>query len=479
MAEISVTGSKIGSHLERLLGAEAIEPGSEPGYELCKVIYTSHPLGSKIVDTPIQMAQSMPREIAVPGSPGERVVKAFTDKAKQIGEDDLTANLARQASIYGVSSIILGVKDMPSDATIDPYDLPKLHSEDRLFFNVVDPLNTAGSLVLDQDPNSPMFQKHDGVAVNGRRYQAGRACTLLNEKPVYIKYSDSAFGYVGRSVFQRALYPLKSFIQTMRADDMVARKAGIIVAALKAVSSAANRMMAAIVGIKRSIIKEAQTDNVISIGEGETVTTLDMANVDKALGTARRHVLENVASACPMPAIILNSQTFAEGFGEGTEDAKNVALFIDGKRSWMQPAYDWLDKIVMHLAWTPEFYATIQAEFPEEYRDVSYESAFNGWADSFQAQWPSLLKEPESKEVEVEDIKAKTIIAMLETMLPEVDPENKVRVIEWAANNLNENKRMFPYPLVLDYDTLREYTPPTPEPALEAPHEPRPFSAAA
>jgi len=33
-------------------------------------------------------------------------------------------------------------------------------------------------------------------------------------------YTQAAFGFVGRSVYQRPLYPLKSFVQTMITDDL-------------------------------------------------------------------------------------------------------------------------------------------------------------------------------------------------------------------------------------------------------------------
>jgi len=65
-----------------------------------------------------------------------------------------------------------------------------------------------------------------------------------------------------------------------------------------------------------------------------------------------------------MPAKILLQETFAEGFGEGTEDAKYVARFIDGIREEMAPLYNFFDMIVQRRAWTPDFYKLIQEDFP-------------------------------------------------------------------------------------------------------------------
>lgn len=51
-----------------------------------------------------------------------------------------------------------------------------------------------------------------------------------------------------------------------------------------------------------------------------------------------------------MPAIILNSETFAQGFGEGTEDARSVAVYIDNIREWLEPLYDYFIRICQYRA---------------------------------------------------------------------------------------------------------------------------------
>ena len=113
---------------------------------------------------------------------------------------------------------------------------------------------------------------------------------------------------------------------------------------------------------------------------------------------ARQNILENIATAADMPAILLKQETFAEGFGEGTEDAKLVAGFIDTFRREIKPVYDFMDAITMHRAWNKEFFAVMQKEFPDAYGKMSYDEAFYEWSSSFAAEWPSLLTEPEFEE---------------------------------------------------------------------------------
>jgi len=448
---------------------DEIVPGAAPSYQLCREIYCYHALGKKLVDSPIAMAQSQPREIAVPAAP-DRVAEAFEEAWKNLGADRHIANVMRTSRIYGIGSI--AVLDGEETDPAVPLDYAKI-SDHQLSFNVLDPLNTAGSLVLDQNPNSPAFQKVESISVAGKHYHRSRAAVVLNEDPLYIEYTTSAFGFVGRSVYQRALLPLKTYVQSMITDDMIVRKVGVLIAKQKQAGSAIDQAMAMIAGLKRSLLKEAETDNVLSIGLDEDVESLNFQNAEGPYALARKNLLENVATSADMPAVIINSETFAEGFGEGTEDAKRVASYVDRVRIEMAPLYAFFDPIVQRKAWTPDFYKTIQAEFPEEYGDVDFNEAFYRWSNSFAAEWPSLLTEPESEQIKVDDVRLKAVVAMIEVLAPKLDPENMAITLKWAQENFNQRKLLFQTPLELDFDALREYVPP--EPAKE-PDAPKPFA---
>jgi hypothetical protein len=250
----------------------------------------------------------------------------------------------------------------------------------------------------------------------------------------------------------------------MKTDDMVTRKAGLIVAKMKQAGSIINSMMSTMAGVKRNLLKEAQTDNVISIDLEEEISAIDLQNVNSAMAESRKNILNNIAAGAGMPAILVNEETFAEGFGEGTEDAKHVAMFIESFRKDMQKLYEWFDMIVQYRAWNEEFFATMQKEFPDEYKGKSYALAFADWRQSFQASWPSLIVEPESEAAKKDDIKLKAIISLLEVLLPECDPDNKATVIEWACDNFNALETLFTSPLVIDAEELANYEPPMPEP---------------
>jgi hypothetical protein len=200
---------------------------------------------------------------------------------------------------------------------------------------------------------------------------------------------------------------------------------------------------------------------VISISPDENIESLNMQNLDGPMELSRKNILENIASAAGMPAKLLTEETFAEGFGEGTEDAKAVARYIDGMREKMQPLYDFFDRVVMYRAWNPNFYKIIQKEYAE-YKDIPYRQAFYQWKNSFAAKWPSLLTEPDSELVKVDEVKLRAVMAWVQLIMPIADPDNKARVIEWAVDNFNSLKFLFDTPLVMDYEELANFEPEPP-----------------
>ena len=463
----------LGTSLQQLLMCDGIVPGVQASYQQCKTIYAYHPHGAKLVDFPIQMAQYKAREITVPKAPddGAMLVEAFTAEWKKLQADRHIFNFGRLSRIYGVATLGLMVD---GDKPGEPVDFTKLDKA-KIAFNVWDPLNTAGSLVLNQDPNSIDFQKVPGVSVNGTAYHRSRTVVLMNEDPLYIEYETAGFGFLGRSVYQRGLVPLKSFVLTLATDMMIALKAGVLIAKMETQSSAVDGPMSFLFGQKRQMVKEAEVGNVLSIGVSEDIESLDLHNLDGAYILARKNIIENEAASCGTPAKIVLAETFAEGFGEGTEDAKAIAQFIETIRTWLNPAYDWMDQIVMYRAWNEDFYETVKSKYPKEYGKVDYKTAFQEWKNSFTAQWPSLLDEPESEKLQGEDVVLKAIIAVVEVLAPLIDPENKARLIEWMADCLNEKKRLFTSPLELDIEAIASFEPPSP---IAEPEEPKPESAA-
>ncbi|EPW8638129.1 TPA: DUF1073 domain-containing protein [Klebsiella pneumoniae] len=461
MNEDDIAIGSCSPELITLLDSDDIQPGMSAGYQTCKTIYLFHPLGGKMVDRPIKMAMNESRTVHISQAYGieQRLRDAFEREWKALGADKHIANAARISRIYGVSAIAMLVDNQEPSSAVDYRTLYK----HNVTFNILDPLNTAGSIVLNQDPNAQDFQKVDGIRVAGKPYHKSRCVVQQNEDPIYLAYNSAAFGFTGRSVYQRALFPLKSFIQTMRTDDMVSVKGGLLVTKIQGPSSVVNNMMQKLSGIKRMMLKRGKTGEVLQIGSNDSIESIDLSNLEKPLDSSRNHILENIAAAADMPAIILNSETFAQGFGEGTEDARSVAVYIDNIREWLEPLYDYFIRICQYRAWSIEFFQSLRADFPE--LKNTYSLYFSSWINNFEYRWPSSLKEPESEKVKVDEIRFKAIVSMLEVLLPQTntDDKNRALLIEWAQTNANANESLFPQRLDLDIDSLKVNRPQPPQ----------------
>lgn len=479
MSEALVESSPIGNELTKFLVCADITPGDQPSYQMCKTIMNYHPLGQKMTESPVKFAQSQEREIVVEAKGATDLAKeAFTDEWVALNVDTVIRNVKTQSRAYGAASVAILAEGVPTDRPLDLRTLPDL----KIAFNVFDPLNTAGSLVLNQNPNAFDFQKAiEGIRVQGTTYHPSRTCIVLNGEPIYIAYTGSSFGYVGRSVFQRGLFPLKSFVNTMVTDDMISRKAGVLVVKQEVAGSIVDSLMGKVAAFKGALLKAAQVGNVLTIGLKEEAESLNLQNLDGAFGMARTNILKNIATSCDMPAWFLENETMVGGFGEGEEDAKNIAHYIDGLRKEMRPLYAFFDEIVMARAWSPAFFERIKRKFPEDFEKVGYAQFFYDLKNSFSAIWPNLLTEPDSEKSKTEDARLKGIAAAVETLSPLLDPVNKATLVTWAADEINQNKTMFKTKLVFDADLIEEYVPPAEMAEKEAgePPAPKPMSAAA
>lgn len=443
-----------------------IEPGAAPGYETCKIIYLYHPVGAKMVEKPVKIAMSQSREVTVEGHPDE-VKEAFIAEWDKRALNPMVFNTRVLSKVYGITTLAVKVEGQPPENALELKDIHKR----EVVFSIFDPLNTAGSLVLSQDPLAFDFQKPREVSVNGQVFHRSKTCVVMNEFPIYIAWTSSAFGFVGRSAYQRSLLPLKSYVQTMITNDLISRKSGVIIAKIKQGGSVINEGMLGMLGIKRNVVKVAEVTNVVSIDVDEFIESIDLKNLSEPYAKAREFIIQDITSGAPMPSKMLSEESYAAGFGEGSEDAKEMARFIDGEREGMEPIYRFLHPFVWRFAWTPEFYEGLKEKYPERYVGVSYNAAFYSFVNGFRSTWPSLLTEPDSEKVKVDDVKLKALIAIYEVMRTDLDPDNKAQLIQWVADGFNELRLLFGSPLVLDWDALASYTPPEQD-AVEGPDKP-------
>lgn len=449
------SGSGLNSQLWDLLLAEDIIPGTAPGYNTAKIIYTFHPLGRKMVEIPLEKAFSQEREISFSDPTitiEDELIRRYRKEWKKIGglgANTIIFRIAVLSRIYGVGSLLCGTKGADPE---DELDLDTLHKQD-LYFSMLDPLNTAGSLVLQQDPTAPDFLQPQQIWAAGKNLHPSRTAVLIHEQPIWIEWTDSAFGFIGRSVFQRSLYPLKSYILSMVADNEIQKKLMLLIAKMKSPGSILDKRTLDFFGLRRSKLKESATGNVLSIGTEEDVGAIDMKNVNESGTYARNNIIRNIAAASGMPALLLLDERIADGFGEGKEDAKEIGIYIDTIRNELGGMFEFMDKLVMRRAWNPEWYKSIQSQY-SEYADLDYDAALFQWMDAFEATWPDLYQAPESEQLDSESQKVMVALKVFAELSQGMDPENKASMMEWVQDQIHNTKLFSKTDLEFDPDSL-------------------------
>lgn len=439
-----------GSPLYNILNAQAIVPGEEPSYQICKDLYLYHPLGKKIIDAPINKAMAKRREIVVTEDMPEYVIKRFQEVWDELQIDHYVADNYRLARTYGISVVAVMQPNDKNEKPLTPEELRGSYLKGTLKFNSLDPLNAAGSLVGQLDPNRPDFLKYATCAIQGKPYAASRTHIHLYESPIYLSFTNSAFGYVGRSVFNRALYPMQSFLQSMITDNLVIMKSGVLVAKVKQASSIADKLQMWAESFRLNLLKQAKTGNTISILPDEDIESLDLHNIDYQ--APRKNILENIALSLDMPASFMTNESLAQGFGEGSEDAKLIAAYIDLVRLEMQPIYEFFDNIIQVVAWSPEYYATIESD--EAHKGISYEEWYVKVRRSFKAIWPPAMEPTKKEQVLLERERYTSLIEVFNTMRLVCKGENLGKLVGWVQSNLNESKDLFTNTLHLDLEEI-------------------------
>lgn len=455
MAEIQLN-TNLSSELCKILESDEIQPGTDVGYELCKLLWQYHPLGGKLVEKPITMAMCKPRLYNVETDPDERVVRQFEKVWKRMNMSERIKNLFFVSRCYGAAAIGVG-----SDGTAcrDPLPTFGLQEED-VYINVWDPLNAAGSMVTDQNPNSRYFQQaNKTLKISGKQWHHSRTLKIFNGTPIYLEYQNSTFGFTGRSVFQRVLFPMKSYVGTMTANDLVSQKAGVMVAKTAQNGSVISGIMAAAAKAKREIVKIARTGGVINIGTGDDIESLNLQNIDKALNAARDNIISDIASGSDVPAVLIKEEAFSNGFGEGTEDSKAISQYVDGVRETIAPVMEYFEQLVQYIAWTEDFFTSLKSDYPEIITE-DYKTTFYQWRLEFTAKWQELVEESPDKHRESDSKVVQQAVAIFSSVSPQVDPSNRAILADWLSNVANSTKTYGDVPLIIDMGTLSKYQPP-------------------
>ena len=116
---IAIAGASLGTQLQQLLMADDIVPGADASYQTCKTLYLYHPMGGKMVDTPISLAQSQPRTLSIPDGPEDMVRDQFLREWENLRADQHIATAMSLARTYGIGTLALGAVGVPVNEPIN------------------------------------------------------------------------------------------------------------------------------------------------------------------------------------------------------------------------------------------------------------------------------------------------------------------------------------------------------------------------
>lgn len=445
--------------MDSLLGSHNATDMAYLNYDLCKLVYVFHPLGKRIVDLPIDLSSGQERVISVKHpSKSEELIAEFNRVWKNYNFKNIIKRLAKTSRIYGIGALFLKVEGYD-----DTEPLPSdLNWTDITFTPFVyDALNISGSATNNQDLTKVNFLKVEDVFRSGEKLARDRSYVLNNGDPIYNQFSSSSLGFAGRSIYQNCITELRTWLDIAMADAMVARKCGLIIAK-ETYGGSATELQRKSLETKRQLLKMGRTNDVLSVGSDVDIKTLDLQNIDRSLDVARNHTIENIANATDIPTIILGQQKFTQGFGEGSEDTKNIGRFIDSVREWEQGVYQFIDNFVMKVAWNFDFLKSLNQQNGDIFNkkgDITYEqylSTFQKLKNSFSYSFPSYLTETESEIAEGDAKRMQIFNDVYDRLLPLLDVDGKAKVTSWYIDGFNSLKSNSQIKMVYDEPDLQK-----------------------
>src|SRR5580700_67369 len=115
----SFTATPFTTSWQNIMDAGDIVPGDQPSYQTCKDIFLHHPLGGKMAESPIRLAQSQERVITVEGAPERDLVEAFQEELKKLQCSKNILNTGTLSRVYGLSSLAAGTVGKKTDAPLN------------------------------------------------------------------------------------------------------------------------------------------------------------------------------------------------------------------------------------------------------------------------------------------------------------------------------------------------------------------------
>lgn len=369
-------------------------------YQECKDIYRFWPLGKRVASSLPNFAMSADREIIVKDSPSE-IVDQFKKTAESLQLDKQIRKCSIYSRVFGLAAMFVACENVAVTKNLTRKDV----LNNRIVFNVLDPLNIAG-IRVNQDANSLQYQKVEQIQINGGQVVGSkRATAIFNDLPLYLKFSPSTFSFSGPSIYQNMTGVIKSWNRAIVALERIATKAGSIVVKSNSLAHASGIDIAA---TKRNLqlIRNMENDGIAALNEGGEIEFFQLngvAEIDSIINQLNTSLMMALSDT---PSAILLDKNLANGFADGSEDMKAIIMSVDNFRKLaLSPLYNFADPFVMYKAWDDEFIETMKKEYPDLYRGMSNIEILTSWVQGFSFKWGNLYPEPEKDRLDTNSVK--------------------------------------------------------------------------
>lgn len=289
-------------------------------YQNVQDIYLNFPLGSRIVNLPINLAfcnfktglENFDTEMI-----NSLDIPFLITKAKEF---------IRSVRIYGISGLLAITEN---DNISEPLLKSKIINS-NLRFNVADPLQM--NTQIDTNANSFSYRRVKKVSIGGKSINHNRILILQNgQNQLNLKFNDASFSWAGLSVYS-SIFPILNLLNT----SLVSLERQMLFSSLMIlnqdkldITSNANQK---VLEEQSQIIKNAKQNSVIILKNGLTLNQFKLENLAPLQST-----LENInnllAISSDIPSLIFSGEKLSNGFSEGNTELELLNLYLDNIRN--------------------------------------------------------------------------------------------------------------------------------------------------
>lgn len=408
-------------------------------YSDCRNIYKYWALGKRIARALPVFALSAPRKIVFENMPSA-CMDYFLDIERKMQINKLLKEALTNIRIFGVSGICFVCENKDLNEPISYEDTIK----NLCAFNIIDPLNLAGS-EIGTEPTSINYQRVSRVKINGKDAHLSRCFIGFNDHLFYLDYVPSNFNFGSGSIYQNMTNLIQDWERCVIALERISTKAGSILVKNRD-GGVLNSV--AVESAKRTLnaIREMRNDGIASLNHADSVEMFSLSGAAEVDAIVERMNHCIMMALSDTPSAILLDERLAKGFGDGGEDMKAIIMAVNEYReSQIRPIYNFIDKFLLYLAFTPEVLESLKKEY-KEFENLNIVDLRELIFSSFRFEWGNLYPESEATRTDNMARKLDNLIKLRDLGANAADIENIINaddtlfLEEIRLDNLNFEK---------------------------------------